>query len=156
MFMWIIIAALLVIGLLLIIAELVFIPGTTVVGFLGFVIAGVAVVISYKHFGDTIGLYILLGASVTTLLTLVYSFRSNSWSKFSLKTAINSKVNEGLLTSLVIGEEGKATSTLRPIGKAEFQNKQFEVKTTGDYLEAGTRIRIAKIQSNQITVEPIN
>jgi membrane-bound ClpP family serine protease len=154
--MWILIVALLVIGLLLIIAELVFIPGTTVVGLLGLVIAGVGIVISYKHFGDTIGLYILLGASVTTLFTLVYSFRSNSWSKFSLKTAIDSKVNEGLLTSLVIGEEGKTTSTLRPIGKAEFQNKQFEVKTTGDYLEAGARIRIAKIQSNQITVEPIN
>jgi membrane-bound ClpP family serine protease len=94
--------------------------------------------------------------SATTLLTLVYSFRSNAWSKFSLKTSSDSKVNEGLMTSLIVGEEGKTISTLRPIGKAEFQSRQFEVKTTGDYLETGKRIRIIQIQSHQITVEPIN
>jgi membrane-bound ClpP family serine protease len=154
--MWILIFALLAIGLFLIIAELIFIPGTTVVGLLGFAFAAVGIVISYRHYGSNIGLYILLGMSATTLLTLVYSFRSNAWSKFSLKTSSDSKVNEGLMTSLIVGEEGTTISTLRPIGKAEFQNRQFEVKTTGDYLETGKRIRIIQIQSHQITVEPIN
>lgn len=156
MLMWILIFALLAIGLFLIIAELIFIPGTTIVGLLGFAFAAVGIVISYRHYGSNIGLYILLGMSATTLLTLVYSFRSNAWSKFSLKTSSDSKVNEGLMTSLIIGEEGKTISTLRPIGKAEFQNRQFEVKTTGDYLETGKRIRIIQIKSHQITVEPIN
>jgi membrane-bound ClpP family serine protease len=73
-----------------------------------------------------------------------------------LKTSIDSKVNEGMMTPLTVGEEGTTISTLRPIGKAEFQNRQFEVKTTGDYLENGMRIRITQIQSHQITVEPIN
>jgi membrane-bound ClpP family serine protease len=154
--MWILIFALLAIGLFLIIAELIFIPGTTVVGLLGFAFAAVGIVISYRHYGSNIGLYILLGMSATTLLTLVYSFRSNAWSKFSLKTSSDSKVNEGLMTSLMVGEEGTTISTLRPIGKAEFQNRQFEVKTTGDYLETGKRIRIIQILSHQITVEPIN
>jgi membrane-bound ClpP family serine protease len=156
MLMWIIVIALLAIGLSLIIAELVFIPGTTVIGFLGFVFAAVGIVIAYQHYGNTVGLYILIGMSATTLLTLIYSFRADSWSKFSLKTASDSKVNEGLLAALVVGEEGKTTSTLRPIGKAEFQNKQFEVKTTGDYVETGTRIRITTIHAHQIIVEPIN
>ena len=156
MLMWILIFALLAIGLFLIIAELIFIPGTTVVGLLGFAFAAVGIVISYRHYGSNIGLYILLGMSATTLLALVYSVRSNAWSKFSLKTSIDSKVNEGQMTSLIIGEEGTTISTLRPIGKAEFQNRQFEVKTTGDYLETGKRIRIIQIQSHQITVEPIN
>lgn len=156
MLMWILIFALLAIGLFLIIAELIFIPGTTIVGLLGFAFAAVGIVISYRHYGSNIGLYILLGMSATTLLTLVYSFRSNAWSKFSLKTSSDSKVNEGLMTSLIVGEEGKTISTLRPIGKAEFQNRQFEVKTTGDYLETGKRIRIIQIKSHQITVEPIN
>lgn len=156
MLMWIIIIALLAVGLMLIVAELVFIPGTTIVGLLGFAFAAVGIVTTYRHFGNDIGLYILLGMSGLSLVTLIYSIRSKSWSRFSLKTASNSKVNEGLMESLVVGEEGKAISTLRPIGKAEFKNKQFEVKTTGDYLETGTRIRILQIQSNQITVEPIN
>jgi membrane-bound ClpP family serine protease len=154
--MWIIILALLAVGLFLIIAEIIFIPGTTVVGLLGVVFAAVGIVISYRHFGNDTGFYILLGMSATSLVTLIFGFRSKSWSKFSLKTSMDSKVNEGMMTSLVIGEEGTTISTLRPIGKAEFQNRQFEVKTTGDYLETGKRIRITQIHSHQITVEPIN
>ena len=61
-----------------------------------------------------------------------------------------------MIDPLNIGDEGKTISTLRPIGKAEFNNKQFEVKTSGDYLDTGTPIRITKIHSNQIIVEPIN
>jgi membrane-bound ClpP family serine protease len=156
MTMWIIIIALLLIGLTLIVIELVFIPGTTVVGVLGFVFSAVGIFVCYKHFGRETGLYVLLGISSLTLAALIISFRSGSWSKFSLKSSIESKVNEGLTSSLAVGDEGKALSTLRPIGKAEFHNKQFEVKTSGDYVENGKRVRITLIQSNQIFVEPIN
>jgi len=156
MLMWIIIIALLLIGLALIIVELVFIPGTTIVGVLGFIFSVAGVVISYRHFGSDIGFYILLGMSITTLASLYYSFRSGVWSRFSLKTSSEGKVNEGMLASLNIGDEGTTVSTLRPIGKAEFQTRQFEVKTTGDYVETGIRIRIKNIQSHQIIVEPIN
>jgi membrane-bound ClpP family serine protease len=154
--MWIIILALLFIGLALLIVEIVFIPGTTVVGLLGFFFAVAGIVISYRHFGSEIGFYILLGMSVTTLVALVYSFRSGAWNKFSLKTSIDSKVNEGMVAALNVGDEGNAISTLRPIGKAEFHNRTFEVKTLGDYVENGKRVKITNIQSNQIIVEPIS
>jgi membrane-bound ClpP family serine protease len=156
MLMWIIILALLFIGLALLIVEIVFIPGTTVVGLLGFFFAVAGIVISYRHFGSEIGFYILLGMSVTTLVALVYSFRSGAWNKFSLKTSIDSKVNEGMVSALNVGDVGNAISTLRPIGKAEFHNRTFEVKTLGDYVENGKRVKITNIQSNQIIVEPIS
>lgn len=156
MLMWIIILGLLFIGLALIVVELVFIPGTTVVGLLGFIFSVAGIVISYRHFGSEVGFYILLGMSVITGFTLFYSFRSGSWSKFSLKTSNEGKVNDGMVSSLNIGDVGKTVSTLRPIGKAEFHNKQFEVKTGGDYVDTGTRVRILLIQANQIFVEPIN
>ena len=53
-------------------------------------------------------------------------------------------------------DEGKALSTLRPVGKAKFKNQEYEVKTLGDYVDNGTPIRIKLIMSNQIIVEPIN
>jgi membrane-bound ClpP family serine protease len=65
-------------------------------------------------------------------------------------------VNEGMLDTLNIGDEGKTISTLRPIGKAEFRNRQYEVKTGGDYVDTGTPVRITLIHSNQIIVEPTN
>ncbi|HEY9048108.1 MAG TPA: NfeD family protein [Ohtaekwangia sp.] len=156
MLMWIIILALLLIGLGLIIVELVFIPGTTVVGLLGLIFTITGVVISYSHFGNDVGFYVLMGTMVATLVSLFYSFRSGAWSRFSLKSSNNSKVNEGILSDLHIGDEGVTISTLRPIGKAEFHEQIFEVKTLGNYIEQGQRVRITQIYSNQIVVEPIN
>jgi membrane-bound ClpP family serine protease len=156
MLMWIIILALLVIGLGLVIVELVFIPGTTVVGLLGLIFTGTAVIISYNHFGSDVGFYVLMGTLVATLVALFYSFRTGAWTKFSLKSSNDGKVNEGILDDLHIGDEGVTVSTLRPIGKAEFGSRVFEVKTLGNYIEQGQPVKITQIYSNQIVVEPIN
>lgn len=154
--MWIIIIALLAIGLALIIAEIIFIPGTTLVGVLGLVFAIAGIVISYEYFGSDIGFYILIGMGAATAAALYYSFKSGVWSKFSLKTSSQSKVNEGMVAELTIGDEGKTLSTLRPVGKAKFKEQEYEVKTLGDYVDHGMPIRIKLIMSNQIIVEPIN
>ncbi|WP_276367109.1 NfeD family protein [Chryseolinea sp. H1M3-3] len=155
MLMWIIIISLLAIGLGLIIVELVFIPGTTVVGLLGLIFTVVGIVISYRHFGNNIGLYILIGTSVMTLAALFFSFRSGAWARFSHKSSIESKVNEGMLNTLNIGDEGITRSALRPVGTAEFGNQNYEVRTTGAFVDSGTRVKIIHIQSNQIIVHPL-
>jgi membrane-bound ClpP family serine protease len=155
MVMWVIIVALLAIGLGLIIIELVFIPGTTVVGLLGLIFAIVGIVISYRHFGSDVGLYILLGSSATALITLFFSFRSGAWTRFSHNSSIDSKVNEGMVKGLNVGDEGTTRSDLRPVGTAEFGDKNFEVRTTGAFLGTGTKVKIVQIQSNQIFVEPL-
>jgi membrane-bound ClpP family serine protease len=156
MIMWIIILSLLLIGLALIVIELVFIPGTTVVGLLGFIFAGAGVMIGYQHFGSDTGVYILIGTLVATLAALFYSFRSGAWSRFSNKSSNDGKVNEGITGGLSIGDEGVTLSTLRPIGKAEFNSKTFEVKTQGQYVETGQHVRIIQIRLNDIVVEPFN
>lgn len=156
MFMWTIIVTLLLIGLALIIIEVILIPGTTVVGLIGLVFSVVGIVVTYKHFGSDVGFYILLGVAATTAVALFLSFRSGMWTKFSLKSSMNSKVNEGLIDSLKVGEEGKAISTLKPIGKVEFQSGQYEVKTLGDYVDVGTKVKIVHLEAHQIIVKPLN
>lgn len=153
--MWIIIISLLAIGLGLIVVELVFIPGTTVVGLLGLIFSIVGIVISYSYFGNDIGFYILIGTLITTLVALFYSFRSGSWTRFSLNSSIDSKVNEGMLNILNVGDEGTTRSPLRPMGTAEFANQNYEVRSLGSFVDSGTRIKIIQILSNQIIVEPI-
>jgi membrane-bound ClpP family serine protease len=155
MLMWIIIIAVLIIGLALIILELVFIPGTTVVGLLGLVFTIVGIVITYNHFGSDVGLWVLLITLTITAISLFYSFKSGSWSKFSLKSSINSKVNEGSTSLLQVGDEGITLSALRPMGKAEFNEKIFEVSSQGNFIEPKQKIKIIQISSQQIIVEPV-
>lgn len=153
--MWILVISLLLTGLLLILVELIFIPGTTIVGLLGLGLSIAGIVISYQHFGSETGNYILMGMLVVTAVGLVYGFRSKSWTAFSLKSAIDSKVNEGMIASLKVGDEGQTISTLRPVGKAEFKEGVFEVKAMGGYVMPGTKVKIIQLQANQIIVEPI-
>ncbi len=154
--MWIIILALLLIGLALIIIEIIFVPGTTIVGVIGLIFAGAGILISYRHFGNEAGLYILLGVSAFTAIALYYSFRSGAWTRFANKSASKSKVNEGKTDALQLGDEGVTRSSLKPMGTVEFQGGQFEVKTLGDYVDVGTKVKIVHVQPNQIIVKPLN
>ena len=156
MVMWIIVISLIVIGLTLFIVEVVFIPGTTVVGILGVLFGAAGIIISYRHFGNTVGSYVLLVTGVAIAGSLYYSFKTGAWSKFSLKSSIKSKVNEGMLNDLKIGDEGVTRSTLRPIGNADFNGKTFEVRSLADYIDENEKIRIINIASGQIIVEKIN
>jgi membrane-bound ClpP family serine protease len=153
---WITVASLIGIGLILIIVEVIFIPGTTFVGIAGFIFLVIGVAFSFSYFGREVG-WMVFGSSAVLSGGLFYlAFRTNAWSRFALKSTIDSKVNEGELDTFVLGQEGVAISTLRPVGKAEINNKIVEVTTLGDYAESGTKVRIIKVSTNQIIVEPIN
>src|SRR5690242_3835832 len=108
--MWLVIGALILAGLLLIIVEVIFIPGTTVVGFLGLIFAIAGVVFSYSYYGNQTGTYVLLGSGLTCAATLYLSFRKGAWNKFAHKTSIDSKFNEGMASHLNAGEEGVSVS----------------------------------------------
>jgi membrane-bound ClpP family serine protease len=152
---WMIVASLIFFGILLVIVEIIFIPGTTIVGIIGaiFMIAGVTA--SFSYFGQRGGWITLGGTALSSAFIAYYAFKTNVWGKFSLKTTSLGKVNEGELASLEVGQEGIAISSLRPSGKAEIKEKTYEVKTLGAYVDFGSKIRIIKINTNQIIVEPI-
>lgn len=151
---WTIVISLVAFGLLLLVAEIIFIPGTTLVGLLGFVFLAIGITLSFTYFGSTTGWVTTVLSTLASVAALYISFNSKLWKRFSLKSTNHTKVNEGLLNGLVLGQEGTAVSALRPIGKAELGTQQFEVRTHGEYLDSGTKIKIVKIELNQITVAP--
>lgn len=153
---WFSILLLIIMGLALLIVELIFIPGTTIIGLLGMIFIIVGVYFGFEAYGTTTGMYILAGTLILTGVTLYLGFKSNAWEQFSLKTSMQGKFNEGLSDSLNLGDEGVATSTLKPIGKAEINDNEYEVTSMGGFLDSGEKIKIIKIDRNKIIVEPIN
>lgn len=153
---WITVLSLIVVGLALVIAEIIFVPGTTLVGLVGFALMAVGVGLGFRYFGGSTGWTITGITAVASGVILVYAFKANVWGRFSLKSTIDSKVNEGELEGIIAGTEGLTLSALRPVGKAEIKSRTVEVRTLGTYLEAGTRIRVSQVNLNQIIVEPIS
>jgi len=153
---WFSIILLIVMGLVLLIVELIFIPGTTIIGLLGVIFIIVGVYFGFETYDKTTGIYILGGTLVLTTLTLYFGFKSKAWEQFSLKNSMQGKFNEGITDALSLGDEGIATSTLKPVGKGEIEGKQYEVTSIGGYLDTGMKIKVIKIDRNKIIVEPIN
>ena len=155
MITWLVIIGLILFGLGLIIVEVIFVPGTTIVGILGIIFAGVGVYLSFTNFGKGTGTLVLVATGFVALVALVISFRTGVWKKFALKDQISSKFNEHIHITTQEGDEGVALSSLKPIGKAEINEKVLEVKTNGNYVDAGEKVRVIKIDQNKIIVEPI-
>jgi membrane-bound ClpP family serine protease len=153
--MTLIVSLLILAGLALLVVEVIFIPGTTVVGIIGLVLALAGIGFSYWAFGSTIGFYTLISTLAGLGLLLYFSFRSGAWNKFANKNTISSKFNEGLNESFSVGEEGISVSVLRPMGKAEFNSRVVEVSSLDGYIESGVRVRIKEVSQGGISVEPI-
>ena len=153
---WITVVLLIGIGLLLVVVELVFVPGTTVVGILGFVLAAIGIWIGYAALGTTIGHIILAVTVMIGATAFVYSFRSDSWSKFALKDQNRSYVNEDSPHMLQVGEVGQTVSALRPQGTALFSDRLHEVQTRGEFVAPNAAVRIIRLEQNKITVEVIS
>ncbi|MBC5774454.1 hypothetical protein H8S95_10305 [Pontibacter sp. KCTC 32443] len=153
---WVTVILLIVIGLILIIVELVFIPGTTLIGILGFVLAGIGIWIGYAALGTSVG-HLILGLSVLVAgLAFFYSFRSDAWSRFALKETIDSRVNEDYQHNLQVGETGVTISALRPQGTALFNDEHHEVQTNGEFVDPNTTVRIIKLSQHKIIVEAVS
>lgn len=153
---WVTVISLILIGIALVVVEIIFVPGTTFVGIVGFCMVLAGIIASFSFFDQSTGWVVLGGAAVATGAVVFFSLRTKAWERFSLKSSINSKVNEGELNALKSGEEGITVSALRPSGKADIQGKLYEVTTLGNFVSSGSRIKIVRISSNQIIVEPIN
>jgi len=153
---WIIISLLILGGIALIIIEIIFVPGTTIVGVLGLALGGYGIYQSYQLYGNSTGHMVFGISAVLTVAATVYSFKSDAWKRLALKGSIDSKVNENMTRHLSVGQEGTTVSSLKPIGKAAFQDQEFEVASMGNFVEENKGVKIIKIERNKIFVELIN
>ncbi|MDA0195340.1 MAG: hypothetical protein O2887_16625 [Bacteroidetes bacterium] len=151
-----IVVGLISLGLGLMIVELIFIPGTTIVGILGFGIYVYGVYSSFGAFGTTIGWIVLVSTMVISIAFVVYSLKMNAWDKFALKDVNKSRVNEDSPVALEIGKEGISISSIKPIGKGEFENREYEIRSMGNFIEENKPIKVIKIDNNRIFVEQLN
>lgn len=153
---WIIILFLIVFGLSLIAAEVIFVPGTTFVGIMGIVLTVAGIYMGFTSFGDTTGYWLLALSGLGCIGFIVYGLRHDTWTRFSLSSSIKSRVNDEFTPKVKTGDRGKTVTELRPQGKAEFSEGIFEVRSNGQYLPGGTEVRISKIESHTIFVEPLS
>jgi membrane-bound ClpP family serine protease len=150
---WTIIIILILVGLLFLILEVVVIPGTTVVGIVGFILMIVAVWQTYLVYGSTSGHLVLGGTLVLTLVGLRFALRSKTWDKVMLKSNIDGRANIIPEGSIKVGDVGISSSRIVPTGKALINDQYFEVCSSGEFIDPENEIEVVKIEHNKIFVK---
>lgn len=154
MFEWLTVLVLLAFGIMMVLLEIIFVPGITIVGLIGVMSMAFGVYMGYDYFGNDIG-HLILGSSLTIGSFLLYlSFKQGFWTKFALSHSLTGKVNDERPSMPTIGHEGLTVSALRPMGMARFKDYVFEVVSREQLIPPGKKVQVVQVQGGQIYVEP--
>ena len=140
-------------GTTLVVAEILFIPGIFIAGTIGVALSAFGVYTAYNTFGSTAGTIVAVSAVFLNLIALYYSLKGSSWQLFSLHEEHQSKVNEDFTVNIEPGEVLTTISVLKPIGKALWNEREIEVKSKGEYIEANKVVEVINIANHQIIVK---
>lgn len=148
------IISLILIGMVLILTEIMLIPGVGVAGILGFLSVGGACYYAFYEFGTLIGAIVSASNAVILILLLVYVLRAKTWKKFELTTNIDSKaVASGDVPE--IGDKGRSTTRLAPIGMVRIGKHNVEAKALEGMIDSGVEVEVVLIEDNKIYVSPV-
>lgn len=149
------IVTLVVCGLLLVVIEVLVIPGFGIFGVLGAAAILGAGVIAYTQLGLWPGLLAVAGgASLAALLFWVLP-KTRLGRSMVLATRHEETAPDRRMKRLE-GQSGVAMTDLRPSGTAEIDGHPVDVVSDGRYIQAGTRLRVERVQGMRVVVEPLD
>ena len=150
-----VVIALLLLGILLLLLEILFVPGTTIVGVGGIILLAIGIYLAYDFIGTTAGHLSLASSVAVIFLALIVLLKGQTWKRMALETNVEGKGVEQLEKLVFVGDRGKTISRLNPVGKALFGEKIFEVSTTGEFVDEDVNIVVVKLDQNRIKVKTV-
>lgn len=151
--------ALAVAGLIGILFELHVVPGHGLPGIAGGIALFFAVMLAFGIPFFFIALQTVATALVSTVLLFWLATRAFPENAFMKKITLLADQGPDYVTSSdfsdLRGAIGTATSYLRPAGVALLRDRRIDVLTQGDFIPAGTPIRVTRVEGARIFVEPV-
>ena len=148
----VLIIGLLLIGIILLVLEILVLPGM-IAGIIGGVFLLTGIVWMYSAEGDTAGHITLASTFVLTFLAIYLSLKNKSWLRYGLKDTIDSRVNDVGSLDIQEGAEGRTISALRPSGTIEIGDCRVEGQSSGEMIDAGTKVIVTKVLPNKVIVK---
>ncbi len=151
--MWAVIITLILVGMILVVLEILVIPGVGITGILGFLLMVAGVWTAYARNGSSAGNATLLITILVSTLSMIVILRSKTWKRAQLKTAVSGKVRTFDTLNLKPGMQGETVSRCAPMGKAVFNGHHVEVDAGTSFLGTGTKVEITRIEGNKIFIK---
>lgn len=150
------IITLIILGLLLLIAEMTVIPGFGIAGILGLGSFIGAIVMAFIQFGNSIGFIVLFSSLIVCGILVFFVLRSKTWRKITLKKSIDEKATKSPSEQgITVGMEGVSLTRLSPTGNGRFGDVTVEVRSAQELIPPKTPIKVAYIEGLSIFVVPL-
>lgn len=150
--LWLIIL-LAVLAALLLTAEMVFLPGVSVAGFLALAADAAAVYLAYDGYGTTGLVVSVVFIAVVSVITVVLCLRAKTWRRLSLTSNIDGQSQTSPEAELALGAKGTALSRLAPSGKAVFYGRTFEARTIDGLVNPGAEVEVIGFDNFTVIVK---
>lgn len=141
-----------VIGLLLLFAEIFIIPGIGVAGILGLFSLIGSCIYAFWELGNVTGAIVTSCVVALLVIMTVYTLRAKTWKRISLNTNIDSKAISEI--TITVGDEGKTVTRLSPMGQAVIDGASVEVKALEGMINSNIEVVVVMIDDNKIYVKP--
>lgn len=153
---WLIVLLLLITGFILLLIELLIIPGFGFMGISGLVAMGAGIYTSYVKLTPFLSVLITLGSIIGIALLLKSFPKTKLWRKLKLETKEGKE--QGFQASSqelekFRGKTGYSITPLRPVGTALIEGTRLDVVTEGLFLEKNTSLKVVNVEGNKIVVE---
>jgi membrane-bound ClpP family serine protease len=149
------IITLILVGLVLILAEILLIPGVGVAGVLGILSIGGSCFCAFHQYGNVTGAIVTAVNALLLLALIIWVLRAKTWKRMTLETSIDSKAVSSDTAVLAVGDRGRTLTRLAPMGSACFGNYVVEVKALEGMLEPNIGVEVVLIEDNKIYVKPL-
>jgi membrane-bound serine protease (ClpP class) len=153
------VAALAVLGLIGILWELHVVPGHGLPGILGVGALLVAVLLAFGLPFFFVGIETIATAIVLTVIAFTLTVRAvpqNAWAhRLALVAAQGPEYVASADYGGLRGRTGTAVSFLRPAGIASIDGRRIDVLTEGEFIAAGTPVRVVRVEGARVFVEPV-
>ncbi len=148
--------ALILLGVAFIVFEVYLVPGFNVVGIIGMLIIVFGVGYGFSETGLVGGTLFLVGALAAVAGTFMWLWKSGAWDRFILATNLRRDDNliarESEDRARYLGEAGTAITPLRPTGIVEIEGRRIEVMTEGEFIAAGSDVRVVAMDRRRYFV----
>ena len=148
------IVTLILVGIVMMIAEILLVPGIGVAGILGLLSMGGSCWYAFYEFGSLTGGIVTVVTAVVLVVFAVIVLRAKTWQKMTLNTKIESKVNN-VTFELRVSDRGRTITRLAPMGSVRFGNEVVEVKALEGMIDPDIDVEICLMEEGKIYVTPI-
>ena len=148
------IIVLILVGLVLIFAEILLIPGIGIAGVLGLLSMGGSCFYAFNQLGTNAGVIVTIVNAALIVALTIWVIRAKTWKRFTLNTNIYSKAIDLFEDKLSVGDRGRTLSRLSPMGSAKIMDEVYEVKALEGMIDSGVEIEVVLIEDNRIYVKP--